>query len=107
LASFVRARVAKMSRISSARSITATPMACSTFFPCAGLSSSSKRTERRVERARLLAQLVELPLAQVRGRVRAVELLGERADRRRRRPCRPAGELLEVLLDRGGGRRSA
>ena len=41
-ASLDLARVAKMSRISSARSITRCPVASSMFFPCDGLSSSSK-----------------------------------------------------------------
>jgi hypothetical protein len=40
-ASLERARVAKMSRISSARSITRWPVASSMFFPCDGDSSSS------------------------------------------------------------------
>jgi len=44
LASALRARTAKMSRISSARSMTRLPTSPSRFLPCAGESSSSKMT---------------------------------------------------------------
>jgi hypothetical protein len=43
-ASELRALVAKMSRISSARSTTRVAMLSSMFFPCDGVSSSSKMT---------------------------------------------------------------
>lgn len=43
-ASRLRARVAKMSRITSARSMTRQPVMSSMFFPCVGDSSSSKMT---------------------------------------------------------------
>ena len=64
-ASLDRARVAKMSRISSARSITRLPVASSTFFPCAGESSSSKTIERRFGFLDALRQLLDLPFAEV------------------------------------------
>jgi hypothetical protein len=68
-------------------------------LPLRGAQLVVEQDERRVEVARLVAQLVELALAEVGGRVRAVELLGERAHDVGAGGVRQAGELLEVLLD--------
>jgi hypothetical protein len=68
-------------------------------LPLRGAQLVVEQHERRVERARLVAQLVELPLAEVRGRMGAVELLRERAHDVGAGRVGQARELLEVLLD--------
>ena len=99
LASLVRARVAKMSRISSARSITRLPIASSMFLPCVGDSSSSNRTSDASVSLDALAQLVDLALAEVRAGMRAVDLLRELADDGRACGVRELRQLAQMVVD--------
>ena len=96
-ASLVRARVAKMSRMSSARSTTRVLSAVSTLRPCAGESSSSKMMTVACFSSIAIAQLLDLALAEIGARVRAVEHLRHFADDRRAGRVRELRQLFEML----------
>ena len=69
------------------------------FLPWLGESSSSKMTSVASFSAREIAQLVDLALAEVGARMRAVDLLHHLADDDRAGRVRELGELAQVLVD--------
>ena len=97
----VRARVAKMSRISSARSIDARADRVLDVLALAGRQLVVEDDERRLLRLDGLAQLLDLALAEVGARMRTVDLLRQFADDDRAGGVRELGELL------GDARRAA
>ena len=97
LASWLRARVEKMSRMTSGRSITRTLSSRSRLAPCTGLSSSSKMTSVAPASATARGHFLDLAFADERRGIGRGDLLGDPADDFGAGGVHQAGELFEVL----------
>ena len=97
LASWLRARVEKMSRMTSGRSITRTLSSRSRLAPWTGLSSSSKMTSVAPASATARRHFLDLAFADERGRIGRRDLLRDAPHDLGAGGVHQAGELLEML----------